>query len=323
MNWPAADTRVTLTVSIRGRELSVVNQAARDNGTGTMPFGMLRHSQVALMSDSRLIKPKAYRHPHVPPSQAPRGVPKTEAIDQPKKMNVMARPRCSAGTSKPTQDAACGVKMAAPAMAIARHPSRVENCVEPAASACNTLYHSKLAVSNFCRSHPATQAANKGAPKHVRSADVEISCPAVAMDTFSEVLTSVKMPVAIMTPVAITKLPNINGQSTRGKGDFKASPKGLLQDHGSATDLQSARIDDVGRRALDEIHHVVKSRAKVQLVVVFLDIANVRRTDAVFQAQQSMALQNRLDFNDVDSGQTGAASVESADQGVLFNEFCA
>ena len=73
--------------------------------------------------------------------------------------------------------------MAAPAMAKARQVSKAENCSDHAASACNTLYQSKLAVRSFWRSHPATHAANKGAPMQVQIAEVEINCPAVAMDT--------------------------------------------------------------------------------------------------------------------------------------------
>lgn len=116
----------------------------------------------------------------------------------------------------------------------------------------------------------------------VQIAEVEINCPAVAIDTWSEPLISVKMPVTIMTPVPITMLPNISGHRTRGKEDFKGLPKGSFLGAVSAPHLQSTRIDDVGRRSLDEVDHVVKCSTKVQLVVVLFDVADVRRADAVF-----------------------------------------
>ena len=79
-------------------------------------------------------------------------------------------------------------------------------------------------MRSLCRSQPETQAANKGAPTHVHSAEVEINWPAVATDTFSALLISFKMPVTIITPVPITMLPNIKGQSTRGNGVFNGGP---------------------------------------------------------------------------------------------------
>ena len=53
------------------------------------------------------------------------GMPMTEATDQPKNTKVMARPRCKGGTSRPMHEAACGVKMAAATMAMARKPNRL------------------------------------------------------------------------------------------------------------------------------------------------------------------------------------------------------
>ena len=88
--------------------------------------------------------------------------------------------------------------MAAPAMAKARQLSRAENWSDNAASACNTLYQIKLAVRSFFRSQPDTQAANTGAPRQVNSAELEINWPAVATETFKDVLTSVSTPVAII-----------------------------------------------------------------------------------------------------------------------------
>ena len=67
-----------------------------------------------------------------------------------------------------------------------------------------------------------------------------------------------------------------------------------------ATNLQSARVDDVGGRAFDEIDHVVKCGTEVQLVAVLFHITNVRRTNAVFQSQQRMPLQNGFVFKHID-----------------------
>lgn len=52
-----------------------------------------------------------------------------------------------------------------------------------------------------------------------------------------------------------------------------------------ATNLKRARVDDIGWAALDEVHHVVKGGTKIKLIAVLFHIANVRRADAVFQAQ--------------------------------------
>ena len=89
-----------------------------------------------------------------------------------------------------------------------------------AAKACKAAYQNKLAVRSFFRSQPANQAAKTGAPIQVKSADVEINCPVVATETSSEVLISARVPMAIMTPVPITTLPNIKGHRTRGNGLF-------------------------------------------------------------------------------------------------------
>ena len=65
------------------------------------------------------------RQPNVPPISAPIGIPSTEATDQPRNTKVMARPRCSGGTSRPTQAAAWGVKIAGATTASTRMGIRV------------------------------------------------------------------------------------------------------------------------------------------------------------------------------------------------------
>ena len=49
-------------------------------------------------------------------------------------------------------------------------------------------------------------------------------------------------------------------------------------------DLQGAWVDDIGRRAFDEVDDVVKSGAKEHFVAVLLDIAYMRRANTVFQS---------------------------------------
>ena len=61
-----------------------------------------------------------------------------------------------------------------------------------------------------------------------------------------------------------------------------------------AAHLQRPGIDDIAWHALDEIDHVVKCSAVIQLVAVLLDIADVGRANTVLQPQQGMTLQNRL-----------------------------
>jgi hypothetical protein len=93
-------------VNIKVGELKVVHHAERDRATGTIPEGNERQSHRALNKDETLINANAYLQPTVPPSQAPKGVPITEATDHPRKMKVMALLRWCAGTSKPMHDAA-------------------------------------------------------------------------------------------------------------------------------------------------------------------------------------------------------------------------
>ena len=52
-------------------------------------------------------------------------MPSTEASDQPRNTEVMARPRCSGGAIQPIAAAACGVNTAAPSMVSARSGSSV------------------------------------------------------------------------------------------------------------------------------------------------------------------------------------------------------
>src|SRR5674476_1550200 len=89
----------------------------------------------------------------------------------------------------------------------------------------------------------------------------------------------------------------------------------------STKNLYRARIDNVGWRAFDEVDHIVKGGAKVQLIIVLLDVADVRSTNAILQPQQRVALQNGFGLEDVDCRHAGPSPVEGADQGVGLNQF--
>jgi hypothetical protein len=82
---------------------------------------------------------------------------------------------------------------------------------------CRRPYHTMESASRRLRSQPATTAASEGAPRHMSSAAAEISWPAVATETCSELLISLRVPGTTITPVPITKLPNNKGHRTAGK----------------------------------------------------------------------------------------------------------
>ena len=84
----------------------IVEQRWCNGRIGSMGLSYAAHTQAALATDISATRPKAQRQPSVPPIQADNGMPMTDATDQPRNTNVMARPRCEAGTSKPTQAAA-------------------------------------------------------------------------------------------------------------------------------------------------------------------------------------------------------------------------
>lgn len=154
--------------------------------------------------------------------KAPSGMPSTEATDQPRKMKVMARPRCSVGTSWPTQAAACGVKIADGTSASTRSGSSQAKSGASAQAKCTSADQHMDSASSRRRSQPPSSAANSGAPKHSSRAPVEISWPAAATDTASEALISLSVPGTTITPVPMTKLPNSSAQRTGGMAAFSA-----------------------------------------------------------------------------------------------------
>ena len=163
------------------------------------------------------MSPMVQRQPKVPPIHAPRGVPRTEATDQPRKTKVMPRPLWCSGTSRPMQAAAWGVNTAAEAMASIRVTSRPSKPGAMAASACKAAYQMRLPTNNFRRSQRVTSMASEGAPRLTSNAELEISCPAVLMDTPRSLRISCRRPAITITPMPMTTLPNISGHSTAGK----------------------------------------------------------------------------------------------------------
>ena len=159
---------------------------------------------------------KAARQPSVPPINEANGMPSTEATDQPRNTSVMARPRCAGVTSKPTQAAAWGVKMAAGMTASTRSGSRVAKLGMVAHRVSNTPYQTIHSVSRRLRSQLPIRVAKMGAPRQTKSAEAEISCPAEAMEMPSDWLMSLSVPGTTMMPVPITKLPNSNAHRERG-----------------------------------------------------------------------------------------------------------
>src|SRR5256885_6004028 len=96
---------------------------------------------------------KAARQPNAPESQLPNGTPSTDAIDHPRNVNAIARPRVSAGAIIAAVAAPCGVEIAAEITGAMR---RLSNCGKFAASAEATspaAYQTRASVSNNLRSN--------------------------------------------------------------------------------------------------------------------------------------------------------------------------
>ena len=157
-------------VCISEDDSRVRRQAEADSGSVTMPLGMRAASHRPEASDIRAISPMVQRQPRVPPTQAPTGVPSTEATDQPRNTKVMARPRCRSGTSAPMQAAACGVKTAAAIRASTRDHSNWSKLPATVARPWKKAYQSMLPTSRRRRSQRETTAANSGAPMHTAAA---------------------------------------------------------------------------------------------------------------------------------------------------------
>ena len=179
---------------------------------------MARQTHRALAKDNSPIRTKAVRQPQVPPIQAAMGMPRTDATDQPRNTMVIARPRWVGGTSKPTQAAAWGVKIAAGMTARIRSGSRALNPGKLAHTRCSAPYQAMDKARSCRRSQLRIRVANTGAPRHTISAAADISWPAVAVEICSEWLMSFRVPGTTMMPVPITKLPNSSAHRDVGKG---------------------------------------------------------------------------------------------------------
>ena len=72
------------------------------------------------------------------------------------------------------------------------------------------------------------------------SAEAEMSWPAVATETSSELLISLSVPGTTITPVPMTKLPNSSGQRTAGRAVRAAVPAGVVFTEDKMTSLWMA-----------------------------------------------------------------------------------
>ena len=208
------------------RDCSTSPHAARDSAGGRTPSGIARHTQTALTRLKPATNKKALRQPSVPPIQAPRGMPSTDATDQPRNTRVIALPRCSGGTKSPTQEAACGVKIAGDMTASTRSSIKVAKSWVSAHRPRSRAYQTIVSASRRLRSQPATTVANTGAPSAIISAAADISCPATGTGMARELLMSLSVPGTTITPVPMTKLPNSRGQRTRGSGAWVITSSG-------------------------------------------------------------------------------------------------
>ena len=77
--------------------------------------------------------------------------------------------------------------------------------------------------------------------------------------------------------------------------------------------LQCAGIHDVGRCSFDKVHHVVECGAKVQLIAVFFYVANVRRTNAIFQSEKCMPLKDGFVLKYINGSEAGSSTIEGTD----------
>ena len=111
---------MTKTIAISTRSPSASRHAAIDSIAGRTLAGTAAKTQTAPMAPSAATARNALRQPKVSPSHADAGMPITEASDQPRKMKVIAPPRCSGAVIAPIAAAACGVNTAAPSTVRAR-----------------------------------------------------------------------------------------------------------------------------------------------------------------------------------------------------------
>ena len=125
MNWPAPESAVTKTIAI---STGLAEHAAPGRERERDRAHAARH--VARPRPRRSRRARRPRRRRCASRRCRRARPRsgcrsTEAIDQPMKMKVMSRPRCSGALIAPIAAAACGVNAAAPSTVSARIGSSV------------------------------------------------------------------------------------------------------------------------------------------------------------------------------------------------------
>ena len=155
-------------------------QLPNDIGGGRTPAGSARHTPHAAAALSTATSAKAQRQPRVSATKLCAGMPSTEASDQPRKMKVIARPRCSGGASTLIAAAACGVNTAAASMLSTRTGSSAAKLGIRADTAWPTAYQSSASVSSRRRSQWPIAAASVGAPTPMATAAAVMSWPPTA-----------------------------------------------------------------------------------------------------------------------------------------------
>jgi hypothetical protein len=151
-------------------------------------------------------------------------MPNTLAADQPRKMKVMARARCSGGARAPIAAAACGVNTAAASMHRPRAIVRLAMSGISALSAWPIAYQTSASASRRRRSQPPTAAASSGAPSAITTAATVMSWPPTATLIDSERDRSFSEPGTTMTPQPIAKLPASSDQRDAATASLNAAP---------------------------------------------------------------------------------------------------
>ncbi len=87
--------------------------------------------------------------------------------------------------------------------------------------------------------------------------------------------------------------------------------------------LSASGLDRAQGLAVEVVDDVLECAAEVELVALVLDIADVRRADGIFHAQQAVALEDRFALEYVDRDHPRPTFAECADDGVLVEQFSA
>src|SRR5438045_9515373 len=107
VTWPAPASAVTSTIAISTGLANTERQAASVSVGGRTFAGTVASTQTAAIAPSPAIAKNALCQPKLSPSHAEIGMPTTDAIDQPRKMKVIAPPRAAGGALAPLAPAGC------------------------------------------------------------------------------------------------------------------------------------------------------------------------------------------------------------------------